>query len=64
MMDKQHGDYIFECNLCPRVLETDQADFDTAINIMRRAGWTARKAGRDWIHGCDKCANPAGKELF
>ena len=26
MMDKQKGDWIFECNICGKVLETDQAD--------------------------------------
>lgn len=64
MMDKQKGDFVFECDSCGQSLETEQADFNTAINMMRRAGWTARKHGKDWVHGCDGCGNPAGKELL
>ncbi len=64
MMDRQKGDFVFECDVCGSVLETYQADFDVARNMLRRQGWTARKVGKDWIHGCAKCGNPAGKELL
>lgn len=64
MMDKQKGDFVFECDVCGKVLETDQADFGVAINMMKRQGWTTRKLGKDWLHGCDHCGNPAGKELL
>ena len=64
MMDKQKGDFIFECDSCGKVLQTDQADFGVARNMLRREGWSVRKIGSDWVHGCDKCGNPAGKELF
>jgi hypothetical protein len=58
MMDKQKGDFIFECDNCSAVLETDQADFDVARNIMRREGWHARKIGDVWQHGCASCGVP------
>jgi hypothetical protein len=64
MMDKQHGDYIFECNICGSTLTTDQADFNVAITIMKRNGWNARKIGKDWVHGCDRCGDPVRGELF
>ncbi len=34
------------------------------MDNLRREGWSVRKIGSDWVHGCDKCGNPAGKELF
>lgn len=64
MMDKQKGDWIFSCDVCGQVLETEQADFGVAINMMKRQRWNARKIGQDWIHGCDSCGNPARGELF
>ena len=53
-----------ECDVCGKTMETEQADFNVAINIMRRNGWNARKIGKDWLHGCDRCGSPTGKELF
>ncbi len=58
MMDKQHGDFIFCCDVCGKTLKTEQADFGVAINLMKRAGWSARKVGQDWVHGCDGCGDP------
>lgn len=64
MMDKQHGDYIFKCNVCGKTLETGQADFNTAINIMKRQGWKARKIGADWVHCCAGCGMPGERAQF
>ena len=63
MMDKQKGDFVFECDVCGKVLETDQADFGVAQTMMKRKGWQARKIGSDWVHGCDTCGNPVKGEL-
>ncbi len=64
MMDKQKGDWIFACDICGKTLETDQADFNTAINMMKREGWQARKIGKDWVHGCNGCGNPVRGEML
>lgn len=64
MIDKQKGDFVFNCDVCGKTLETDQADFSVAINIMKRAGWNARKIGKDWVHGCDGCGDPVRGELL
>ena len=58
MMDKQKGDFVFECDNCGAALETDQADFDVARSILRREGWRARKIGDVWQHGCASCGVP------
>jgi hypothetical protein len=55
MMDKQKGDFIFECDGCSAVLETDQADFGVAIKMLKRNGWKARKTGDVWSHSCESC---------
>ncbi len=55
MIDRQHGDIIFECDSCGDTLESDTGNFESAINIIRREGWKASKVGSDWIHTCHKC---------
>ena len=55
MIDRQGGDVVFECDSCDEVLETEQADFNSAWNLAKREGWRARKIGADWCHECPHC---------
>jgi hypothetical protein len=55
VLDRQRGVILFECDSCDEVLDTETKDFDEALANLRRAEWSARKIGRDWIHGCPKC---------
>lgn len=52
MIDRQHGDLVFECDICNNVLETNQADFASAWSLAKRDGWKSWKIGNDWIHNC------------
>jgi hypothetical protein len=54
-IDRQKGNIVFECNGCHEVLETDTANWDTAMNLLHREHWRARKKGDEWHHYCDKC---------
>ncbi len=54
-MDRQKGDIVFECDGCGKVLETETADFDSAMNLLRRNRWKAVKVGAGWEHRCDEC---------
>jgi len=56
MLDRQHGKFVFECDGCDEVLETDTGDFNEAREAMNLAGWQARKWGTVWIHSCPECA--------
>jgi uncharacterized protein (DUF983 family) len=55
MLDRQHGDVVFECDACGTTLETETSDFGSARNLLRREGWRARKLGDGWMHFCPKC---------
>ncbi len=55
MIDRQGGDVVFECDSCDEVLETEQADFNSAWNRAKREGWRARKIGTEWVHECPQC---------
>lgn len=56
MLDRQHGDVIFECDGgCGEVLETGTSNFDAARNALRRENWKTRKIGEEWTHLCPGC---------
>jgi len=55
MLDRQHGQLKFECDVCADTLDTDTSDFSEAIRTLKNEGWSARKIGADWIHSCAEC---------
>ena len=54
-MERIHGDFEFECDGCHEVLPTETSNFDSARNVLARAGWRARKILGDWQHFCPRC---------
>lgn len=54
MIDRQKGQYVFECDACGDTLETDTDDFNEANTSRRDFGWLAEKVGRDWLHFCSE----------
>lgn len=58
MLDRQHGDIIFECDRCMEVLETGTGNFDAALNFMKQQGWRSvpdPKEKGEWNHFCGGC---------
>jgi Fe2+ or Zn2+ uptake regulation protein len=55
MLDRQKGNFIFECEGCGSILETNTGDWDSALNVLRRNKWKARIYGGEWHHECSEC---------
>jgi len=55
MLDKQKGEFVFECDMCGNTLETGTSNFEAARNLLRRERWVAYKSNDDWKHLCDAC---------
>lgn len=56
MIDRQHGDIVFECDSCGiETLETKTSDFGAAWKMAKREGWRTRKIGTLWVHSCPQC---------
>jgi hypothetical protein len=55
MIDRQHGEIIFECDACDETLETGESAWPHAHALFNAEGWHAEKVGDDWIHTCPKC---------
>lgn len=49
-----HGDIVFQCDRkgCHATVETETSNFDSALNLLRRHRWKARKAGGEWKQYC------------
>lgn len=57
MIDRQKGKYVFECDGCYASLNTEERDFQTALDVMRNEGWRSTRDGPDeqWKHYCPRC---------
>lgn len=49
------GEITFECDSCGEEIHTDEADFQSALAVMKAEGWTSKKTGADWEHICPDC---------
>lgn len=55
MIDRQHGQMVYECDGCEATLETGESEFNEALAMFRRDGWKADKVGDEWVHLCPDC---------
>ena len=55
MIDRQHGNLIFECDTCGETGDTDVDEFAEAWAVAKRDGWRTRHVGNDWLHVCPDC---------
>jgi len=57
MLDRQHGEVVFECDSCGETLTTGEDEFAQAMQLFRREGWRAVKDDEDdtWQHYCMRC---------
>lgn len=55
MIDRQHGEIVFECDACDETLETGESEWADAHSQFRRDGWKSEKVGDEWVHTCPNC---------
>lgn len=62
MLDQQHGNFVFQCEACPEILEASTSNFEAAQNVRRRAKWATYKTKKgDWGHLCPDCSQKIAK---
>lgn len=59
MIDRQHGEIVFECDGCPETIETGESEWNDAMALFRRERWRAEKVGEEWTHLCPDCQRRA-----
>jgi hypothetical protein len=52
MMDRQKGQFVFECDNCGESLYTECYDFQEALYSLRSHDWTSQRVGNVWVHNC------------
>jgi hypothetical protein len=62
MMDKQTSKFVFECDGCTEVLETNTSSFASAKELLDAEGWHARKVNDEWEHFCSRCSKRNGAD--
>lgn len=55
MIDRQHGEIVFECDGCDETIETGEPEWNDAMAEFRRADWRSEKVGSEWTHLCPDC---------
>lgn len=55
MIDRQYGKIVIECDSCDAVFNIESGEWKDVWAMASREGWTAKKIGKEWIHGCPKC---------
>lgn len=56
MLEREHGDIIWQCDGCGELLDTNTADFDAARNMLTRNQWLTKRASDGWQHFCSDCS--------
>lgn len=55
MIDKTHGVYELECDVCGESPDETFDDFEDAVNFKREQGWKSRKIDGEWCDLCPGC---------
>ena len=55
MIDRQHGNLVFECDGCGDTFETGGSEFAYVWPEARHEGWLARRVGEKIVHECPRC---------
>jgi len=60
MLTRIHGKCVFECDGCSEIFESETADFELALGILKEAEWQMRMIKGEWCHYCPTCPAPQG----
>lgn len=58
MIDRQHGNIVFSCDMCDATYESDD-EFQVAWQLAKSLGWRVRlienRQQKEWVHACPDC---------
>lgn len=59
MLDKQGITFVAICDHCPEDYDTEEDEFYSAVEAMKREGWRVAKVQGQWDHTCPDCQENA-----
>lgn len=54
-LEKDASTFIAQCDFCPDTHDTEESDFYSAVEAIKRVGWRVFKKGAEWFHKCGCC---------
>lgn len=54
-VEKEEGRFVFVCDVCGDELQTDERNWNEALEVKRFEDWGSRKEGGAWIDVCESC---------
>lgn len=64
MLDKYGLDFTASCDFCDETFDTEEDEFRSAIEAIKRAGWKVFKRGQEWFHKCTDCQSEQGADDY
>lgn len=55
MLEKAGGTFVANCDFCSNYTDTEEAEWQSAIDKMKRLGWQVFKKMGEWFHKCELC---------
>lgn len=56
--------FLAHCDFCSNVIDTDEYEWQNAIDNMKKEGWKVYKEKNDWLHKCDACCGKEAEDDF
>ena len=55
MLEKAGSNFIANCDFCSNYIDTEETEWMSAIDKMKKLGWQVFKKMGEWFHKCDLC---------
>lgn len=59
-LDKDSSTFTASCDFCSNYIDTDEDEFLSAVERIKRLGWRVFKQGGEWFHQCEDCQDLGG----
>ena len=63
-LEKYGTGFVAHCDFCSNEHETEENDFVSAVDVIKRSGWKVFKKMGEWFHKCDACVEEEDQDDF
>lgn len=64
MLEKSGSTFYASCDFCPDSVDTQETEFLSAVEAIKRLAWKVFKKMGEWFHKCGCCqAEDGGKDF-
>ena len=63
MLNKYGHTFEATCDFCDADLDTDEDEFMSAVEALKRADWKVFRANGEWNHKCSDCCSGSANDF-